>query len=125
LVVNSADLGFWKVDRRFWETLRSRIFPEAERRVMKEVGDSLPFPEAVRGVLVVDDFGFNEEAGDLYGQREKVMARRETTAGLLHSVFDAEVEVVPFFLEGAERDSPEAWSRRIGEAAARIHRFLE
>jgi len=125
LVVNSADLGFWKADRRFWETLRSRIFPEAERRVMKEGGDSLPFPEAVRGVLIVDDFGFNEEAGDLYGQREKVMARRETTAGLLHSVFDAEVEVVPFFLEGAERNSPEAWSRRIEEASAKIDLFLE
>ena len=120
-VANSADLGFWKADRRFWEMLRSRLSPETVRRVLKEKGVCPRFQR----ILIVDDFGFNEEAGDLYGRREKVLARQEKTAGLLREVFHAEVEVIPFFLEGEARDSEEVWSRRIDEAAARIERFLE
>ena len=45
-VANSADLGVWKADRRFWEILKSRL-PLA----------------AVRRILLIDDFGFNEEVG--------------------------------------------------------------
>jgi hypothetical protein len=123
-VANSADLGFWKADRRFWEILRSRFSQAEVLRVLKEKAGCPPFPETVPRILIVDDFGFNEEAGDSYGQREKVLARQEKTVGLLREVFHAEVKVIPFFIERAERDSPEAWSRRIDEATARIHRFL-
>ena len=55
VIANSADLGVWKADRRFWEILKSRL-PLA----------------AVRRILLIDDFGFNEEPGDSYGGRAKV-----------------------------------------------------
>jgi hypothetical protein len=50
VIANSADIGFWKADRRFWDTLLRN-----------------PLPGKVRSLLIIDDFGFNEERGDLYG----------------------------------------------------------
>ena len=88
-VANSADLGVWKADRRFWEILKSQL-PLA----------------AVRRILLIDDFGFNEESGDSYGGRAKVMARQEKTIANLGETFQAAVEVAPFCLsrevEGCE-----------------------
>ena len=71
-VANSADLGVWKADRRFWEILKSRL-PLA----------------AVRRILLIDDFGFNEEAGDSYGGRAKVLARQEKTIANIGETFQA------------------------------------
>ena len=58
LVANSADLGVPKTDRRFWETVRTA-----------------PTLSEVRCVLLIDDFGFNEQAWDSYGARRKVEDR--------------------------------------------------
>ncbi|OHE24684.1 MAG: hypothetical protein A2Z43_08920, partial [Syntrophobacterales bacterium RBG_19FT_COMBO_59_10] len=46
-VANSADLGAWKEDRRFWESIKRKL--------------SLDIP---RRIILIDDFGFNEQAGD-------------------------------------------------------------
>ena len=104
-VANSADIGFWKADRRFWEVLKSRF--------------SL---ETVRSVLIIDDFGFNEEQGDSYGEWARIGARQEKTFTVLGEVFQAGVEVIPFFLKGRERE--DAPALRIAETGGRIGRFL-
>ncbi len=104
-IANSADIGFWKADRRFWEVLKSRFSPET-----------------VRSVLIIDDFGFNEEQGDSYGEWARVEARQEKTFTVLGEVFQAGVEVIPFFLKGRERK--DAASLRIAETGERIGRFL-
>jgi hypothetical protein len=107
-VANSADLGFWKADRRFWEILKSQ----------------LPLT-AVRRILLIDDFGFNEAPGDSYGERAKVMARREKTAANLGETFQAVLEVAPFDLPEEDWGCEEAGARLIEETAARVDAFLE
>jgi hypothetical protein len=101
-IANSADLGLWKADRRFWKIVKSHLTPEGIRRL-----------------LLVDDFGFNEESGDSYGERAKVAARQEKTVSVLREVFHAEAEVISFFLTGADR------GHLIAEASARIDSFLK
>jgi hypothetical protein len=104
-VANSADIGFWKADRRFWEVLKSRFSQET-----------------VLSVLIIDDFGFNEDQGDSYGERTGIEARQEKTFTVLGEVFQAGVEVIPFFLKGRERE--DAPALRIAETGGRIGRFL-
>jgi hypothetical protein len=106
-VANSADIGFWKADYRFWEILKSRL--------------SLAM---VRSVLIIDDFGFNEEQGDRYGEWVRVGARQEQTLTVLEKTFQAAVEVIPFFLKGGERDGEAMGAGRIAQTARRIDRFL-
>jgi hypothetical protein len=104
-VANSADIGFWKANRRFWEVLKSR------------------YPlETVRSVLIIDDFGFNEEQGDRYGAWAGIEARQEKTFTVLGEVFQTGVEVIPFFLKGSEREDMPAL--RISEMGERIGRLL-
>jgi hypothetical protein len=104
-IANSAEIGFWKADRRFWEVLKSR------------------FPlETVRSVLIIDDFGFNEEQGDSYGEWARIEARQEKTFTVLGEVFQTGVEVIPFFLKYRERE--DAPALRIAETGGRIGRFL-
>ena len=107
-IANSADLGVWKADLRFWEILKS-LLPLA----------------AVRRILLIDDFGFNEESGDSYGGRAKVLARQEKTIAKLKEAFQAAVEVAPFYLPEEAGGCEEAGARLIMEAAARIDEFLE
>ena len=103
-IANSADIGFWKADRRFWEVLKSR----------------LPL-ETVRSALIIDDFGFNEEQGDSDGAWARVAARQEKTLTVLEEVFHA-AQVIPFLLKGGERENAPAL--RIAETGARIGQFL-
>ena len=81
LVANSADLGAPKAARAFWEQSRSLL------------------PARMGRVILIDDFGFNEQPGDSYGARQNVAERMAKTAFLLEEVFDGAVEVVPFMIE--------------------------
>jgi hypothetical protein len=107
-VANSADLGVWKEDRRFWVILKSQL-PLA----------------SVRRILMIDDFGFNEAPGDSYGERAKVLARREKTVTNLAETFRAALEVVPFDLPGEDWGNEEAAAKLIEKTAAHIDAFLE
>jgi hypothetical protein len=102
-VASSADIGFWKADRRFWALLKARL-PLA----------------AVRSVLIVDDFGFNEEQGDRYGELPGVEARQAQTLSLLKELFGARVQAIPFFLKGPARQQAAAF---IAEAGERIRQW--
>lgn len=106
LIANSAEIGFWKMDRRFWETLRR-----------------YPLLGKIRSLLIVDDFGFNEAQGDRYGEREKVAARKEMTRDVLLDAFGRPPAVLPFFLEGAERNPDGDGGRRIAETSRQIRSF--
>ncbi len=90
VVANSADLGFPKGDRRFWEKLKDKLCLETVKRL-----------------LYVDDFGFNEEKSDPYSALEKVEARKNLTISILEKVFSGEVRILPFLLPGHE-----AWASR-------------
>lgn len=106
-IANSADIGFWKADCRFWDVLKLR----------------LPL-ETVRSVLIIDDFGFNEEQGDGYGNLARVEARQKETAASLQEIFQTSLTVIPFFLKIGERDRNEAGAQRIAETVRQIDRFL-
>lgn len=106
-VANSADLGAWKDDRRFWEGVRRAL--------------SLGVP---RQIILIDDFGFNEQAGDLYGERAAISLRQERTTTLLQAVFQTAAEVIPFRLVEDPRVPEDTAARLIKETAARIEDLL-
>lgn len=106
VVANSADAGAHKADRPFWECLR----------------DALP-PDAIRRVLLVDDFGFNEAGGDDYGERRKVEARKGATIALLEDVFGVAVSAVPFMWERS--GDPERDESACGDLIARVSEEIE
>lgn len=80
VAADSADLGVHKTYRRFWEILKVNLQLDA-----------------VRQILLIDDFGFNEMKGDSYGGLEKIERRKEKAVGLLEKVFPA-IMCGPFHL---------------------------
>ncbi|MHB9099416.1 MAG: hypothetical protein ACYC5X_16505 [Syntrophales bacterium] len=108
-VANSADVGSWKEESRFWKIVKEERFPV---KIMK--------------LLVIDDFGFNEEAGDRYGgEPAKIARRREKTRTCLLEIFEVEAEIIPFFIEGEKLYDNGAFTHLIADATLRIDRFLE
>jgi hypothetical protein len=108
-VANSADIGSWKEEIRFWTILKAKLSAGKITRL-----------------LIIDDFGFNEEAGDRYGgDPAKIARRQEKTRKSLQEVFLAEVEIIPFFLSGEHEYHDDAFTLLIAETVRRIDRFLE
>jgi hypothetical protein len=111
VVANSADLGIHKAHPLFWQTLGQRAGLNTARKI-----------------ILVDDFGANEQDADTYGGRQQVEARRRTSQELLQAAFPASIKVIPFIVEGQDRLSPEACHRlfgqRISETALAVDRFL-
>ena len=106
IVANSADLGVHKADRRFWEILRKRL--ELDR---------------LRHILLIDDFGVNEQKDDLYADLQKVEKRRQQTIALLKAVFPADVQDFFFTIKlDLPLSSPD---QLIDEASRVIDRFLD
>jgi len=107
IVANSADVGFHKADPQFWEAVKARALPEK-----------------VTEVLIIDDFGANEQAGSSYAEREKVSKRIQETEVTLRKVFQAGIEVFPFILEGGCQEDDTLYRNLVGEASKRIEQFL-
>ena len=106
MVANSADLGVHKADRRFWEILRKRL--ELDR---------------LRHILLIDDFGVNEQKDDLYADLQEVEKRRQQTIALLKAVFPADVQDFFFTIK---LDSPLSSPDQLMDEASRvIDRFLD
>jgi len=82
VVANSADIGAHKADQGFWEMIRT---------ILKL--------DAIQSILIIDDFGFNEEAGDSYADHRKVEDRKRKTIDLLARVFNVPVYAISFMLE--------------------------
>ncbi len=108
-IANSADIGAWKADVAFWEAVKAK-FRQGK----------------VERLLVIDDFGFNEAAGDTYGgEAAKIAARKARTGETLRKVFQVEPEIIPFFLEKKQTGYEAESARLIAETALRIENFLE
>lgn len=107
IVANSADLGVHKADPRFWEILKSRL----------DMG-------GVRRILIVDDFGCNEQKGDRYAERKQVDVRREKTVRMLEAVFQAEIQVIPFMIESGDLSQDEIYGNLITSATAIVERYM-
>ncbi len=109
VIANSADMGAHKDDHIYWETILHS-----------------PGLEAVRRVLIVDDFGFNEVTGDSYGERRKVEERKRATLALLEGVFGVPASCVPFMWE--RTSDPERSDKALGDlitgASVEIEGFL-
>ncbi len=107
LVANSADIGFHKSDPRFWEGIKAWILPEKASKV-----------------LIVDDFGANEQAGNSYAQREKIEARIRQTRNALEEVFQVRAEVFPFILEDGCSEDDTFYRNLISEVSEKLNQFL-
>jgi hypothetical protein len=99
-VANSADLGFHKADKRFWEIIKNDL------------------QSGYRYILLIDDFGRNEQLADNYSSAGKIEARRKSTIEVLHDVFDTDVECFSFAAGDRQREE------LIASASAAIDRFL-
>ncbi len=101
IVANSADLGYHKASRGFWEALQ-------------KAQDM----EAFSTIAVVDDFGANEYSLDAYADPSRVAERLNKTIALLSAVFGARVVVFPFLISqahDAEAKDPEGTERAYRE----------
>ncbi len=107
IVANSADLGVHKADPRFWEILKSRM----------DMG-------GIRRILIVDDFGYNEQKGDRYAMRKQVDVRKEKTVRMLEAVFQAEIQVVPFMIDGGDLSRDEIYGNLIKSATAIVEQYM-
>jgi hypothetical protein len=88
VVACSADLGVHKSDSRFWDILKTGLNLSGIQRV-----------------LLIDDFGYNEQKGDRYSAGEEVEQRKNETVKMLQKVFSSPVQVVPFTMgiDGSEK----------------------
>lgn len=107
IVANSADLGVHKADLRFWEILKT----------------NLRF-DAIRRILLIDDFGANEQGADNYSNRHKVNARMKETLLTLEAVFSAAIEVFPVMIGADAYGRDGRRENLIADAAATIDGFL-
>jgi hypothetical protein len=100
VVANSADLGVHKDRRQFWRIVRNVL------------------QQKFRHILLIDDFGYNEQQGDDYGDVNKADERQRMTVRILREVFAADVKSIPF----TDKDGQTAES--INEISAIIEQFL-
>jgi hypothetical protein len=100
VIANSADMGMHKAQRQFWEIVKDALQSEYNK------------------ILLIDDFGQNEQPGDNYGIVDKIDARRKSTILLLQDVFITNVELFSFNAHGKQQDE------LIAGALAAIDKFL-
>ncbi len=105
-VANSADLGANKASDLFWEAIKGFLNLNA-----------------IQKVLIVDDFGFNEEEGDSYGERRKVEARKEATLDTLERTFGPVISLLPFMWERS--GDPERDDRFLGSIVMQTSELIE
>ena len=92
-VANSADIGCLKAERQFWATLRQTCLPSP-----------------VKKVVLVDDFGLNEQDGSGYAENRKIENRIIATRHALRAAFGINPQVIKF---RAVRDNTDAIVRTI------------
>jgi len=107
IVANSADIGVHKADLRFWEILKTGLRTDA-----------------VRSILLIDDFGCNEQSQDVYSEKHKVETRIKQTITTLESVFSASVQVVPVMIGADLHERDRRWENAVLEASVTIDRHL-
>ena len=106
-IANSADLGYHKDQEEFWVRVHELTNWTS--------GDRL---------LLVDDFGANEIAGDHYGREARVAARQQRTTEVLTKVFAGRMEIMPFILSGDETIRDEEGCLLIRQIDDKIRKIL-
>jgi len=107
-VANSADVGYPKASREFWLKLKQRL--------------SL---NSISLILVIDDFGFNEQAVDDYSSQEKVRRRQNSQKKILSAVFDCPVRVFKFFLQNKNWHDWRTVEQRYQQLITQVKKFLK
>jgi hypothetical protein len=102
IIANSADMGFHKADPRFWQTLKTNL------RL-----------DAIHQILIIDDFGYNEQGADHYREGRKVEARMEGTVMTLKTVFSAAVQIFPMII-GTDTYTRDGLSGNLIDAASAV-----
>ncbi len=105
-VASSADLGWPKTRQEFWNILKQFLGPGFYEQI-----------------LLIDDFGFNEQE-DFYGGKTKALKRRQKVSSLVEEAFTAKPGTFPFFLEQAYPNG-EGLSRSYPDLIEKAHLFLE
>jgi hypothetical protein len=101
IVANSADMGVHKDEPQFWRIVRDTFHQKYGR------------------ILLIDDFGHNEQQGDDYSNVNKAGKRQKMTIKMLREVFAAQVESIPFTIKEGR-----AAKQLIAEASAIIEQVL-
>ncbi len=105
-VATSADLGCHKSTKEFWDILGAFLGPGLYKQI-----------------LLIDDFGFNEQE-DFYGGKTKALDRREKVSATLKEVFQTPLHTFPFFLEHSHKNS-EGLSQSYLKLIEKAHLFLK
>lgn len=106
VVANSADIGTHKAELKFWEAIKLNLkLYEIQR------------------ILIIDDFGYNEQEEDSYSNRERVEKRKYATLNMLKQAFSATVEIIPFMKQGEYKEYD--FAQMIENASTVIDRFME
>lgn len=100
IVANSADIGFHKAYAQFWLTVKNILQLDC------------------RHILLVDDFGQNEQPADAYVDAEKINERTQMTQKILRDTFAADVHII-YFAAQEERAT-----EMIAAAVKTIEQFL-
>lgn len=100
IVANSADLGRHKAHPQFWRMVKNVLHLNCNR------------------VLLIDDFGLNEQPEDAYVDSIKINERRQTTVKTLRDTFSADVESISFVVRDKQVKG------MIAEISAIIDQFL-
>ena len=100
MVANSADMGIHKAQQQFWQMLKDIL------------------RQNYHNILLIDDFGQNEQQKDDYGEPMKVIERRQMTVKILRKVFAADVESISFVCKDEEIKG------LIAETSVKIDQFL-
>lgn len=107
IVANSADVGVHKADPQFWQFLKTNL------RL-----------NAIGQILIIDDFGYNEQGADDYSNRHKVDARMKETVMTLEAVFSAAIEVFPVMIGAHASGRKVRLENLFEQVTAVIDRFL-
>ena len=107
VVANSADMGVHKADLRFWQILKTNL------RL-----------DTIHHILIIDDFGYNEQGADRYREGRKVEGRMEETVMTLKSIFSVDVQVFPMMIKKDAHGQDSLSGNLIEAASAVIDRVL-
>ena len=99
-VANSADIGVHKAHVQFWLTVKKNLQLNCRR------------------ILLVDDFGQNEQPADAYVDAEKINERTQMTQKILRDTFAADVQIIYFAAEDEQA------TEMIAAAVKKIEQFL-
>lgn len=100
IIANSADLGHRKANPTFWEQLQTIL-------VLQSVAQ----------IVLIDDFGFNEQEGEGYAEQGRVQARMNKTIAALSHVFQLQPNVFPFLIEHSSTDPHTAYQKLVTQAS--------